>query len=218
MACRRASEMAGGSPPPGGAEDISAIPVVYAGVYVQAAAGDVGKGLGHEGGRQPVLACHPLDDASEQHGLVAGDHRVVQVVGVDFPLPRGELRVHGSHRYGLKVAGLAHVIQESVAIDQVVRHAILDTLLPHVGTPLFCPAVGGGRLYRRWPASRTPAPWPPPFSGPGHGRAAGWRPGHSWGSAQDGSRVMSVKPVRTCAVGDSSHGIGARVPLMGSRS
>ena len=83
----------------------------------------------------PCLRATPLTMRSEQHGLVAGQHRVVHVVGVDFPLPRRELRVHGGHRHGLQVTGLAHLVQELIAIDEVVRHAVLDTLLPHVRPP-----------------------------------------------------------------------------------
>jgi hypothetical protein len=103
--------------------------VVNAGVDMHAAAGDVGKGLGHEGGAKAMTARHTVDDAPQQQGVVAGDYRVVLVVGIDFPLPGGEFAVHRRQRYTLDLAGRADVIEELVAVEEIVGHAVLNAVL-----------------------------------------------------------------------------------------
>jgi hypothetical protein len=53
-------------------EHVAPIALVDAGMNVHAAAGEVGKGLGHERGAEAVTARHALDDAPQQQRMVAG--------------------------------------------------------------------------------------------------------------------------------------------------
>ena len=95
-------------------EGIVAVLVEQAAVQVQAAAGLLHVGLGHEGCLISVLARAALHGALEQGAVVGGPDRVVAVMQIDLELPG---RVLGGDRAGfnaLQRAGLAHVVEEGV--------------------------------------------------------------------------------------------------------
>jgi hypothetical protein len=100
-------------------------------MQVQPAAGVLGEGFGHEGGRQAVFLGRGLDCALQQQRVVAGQHRIVYVVQVHFELARGILCQGSARGNFLDVAETVQVDQERFHVVQVVKAGKLDAhLLP----------------------------------------------------------------------------------------
>ncbi len=96
-------------------------------------------GLGHEGGLDPVLGRDRLDHALEQHGVVAGLERVVDMAQIDLVLPGGVFRDQAVDRDALRHAGVVDLVQQVVEIVQLVDAVDLGGVL----------ALAADRRHRR---------------------------------------------------------------------
>jgi len=90
-------------------------------VDVQAAADVVLVRFRHEGREQSMFARHRLDRALQQHRVVAGAERVVEVMEIDLELARPVLRQHAVGRDLLDRAGLGDLGEEGVERQQFLR-------------------------------------------------------------------------------------------------
>ena len=109
------------------------VPVVQAGVNMQTAAGVLGERFGHERRGQPVARGDSLDQAFEQHRVIAGQNRVIDVVQVDLVLTGCEFRQRGTGRQALRLAGRVHVGEKIVQFPQVLEHRVLHAVLTTAG-------------------------------------------------------------------------------------
>ncbi len=104
-------------------------------VHVQPVAGLARVGLGHEGGIHLVVVGDVLDQALEQHRVVAGFDRVRHVVQVDLELRRGAFLDDGVGRDALFLGALEDVLQAVDILVEVVDQVDLGRLrrLPEIG-------------------------------------------------------------------------------------
>ena len=98
-------------------------------MHVQAAAGVFGKRFGHETGNEPVLLRDCLDGALEQHRVIAGKNRVVNVQEVDLELGRRKFGRGRVGRDALCLATVIQLVQEFLDVPEVIRVVDLGSRL-----------------------------------------------------------------------------------------
>ena len=102
-------------------KDIAALIVDQARMDMQARPRLLGKGLGHERRLKPMLCRHALDDAPQHHGMVASQHRVIQMAKVHLKLRPAIFRRGRTCRHALGDAGRINLGQKARPFVQLVK-------------------------------------------------------------------------------------------------
>ena len=100
---------------------------------MEAAAGTVGPGLGHEGGLAAVARGDPLDRALVAYGVIGGGHGVGLVVQGQFQLGRGEFGDGTLQRQAQDIGCGPELTQEGCMILDLRKAIDLDALGPSAG-------------------------------------------------------------------------------------
>ena len=98
---------------------------------MQPAAAFVLEGLRHETGDETVFARRRLDDAFQEHRVVAGEHGIVNVPQVDLELALRVLGDRGLSRDALQLAPGVDVVQECLDFPEIVVAVNLRAGLRH---------------------------------------------------------------------------------------
>jgi hypothetical protein len=68
-----------------------------------------------------MLPRDSLDRAFQQHSMITGQNRVIDVVQVDFELSGGEFRCRCSCRYILGSAHVIQVVEKILDVPEIIR-------------------------------------------------------------------------------------------------
>ena len=100
---------------------IDAFFIQHAAVDMHAVAGFILEGLGHEAGDQAVLVGHALDQALHHYDLLGRQHRVVDVLHIDFVLGGRRFLHHAVKGQVLDLAGDAQVLKHRLVVIEHVQ-------------------------------------------------------------------------------------------------
>ena len=114
-------------------------------VNVQAAAGRVRKGLGHEARAEAVTSRDRLYRALQQHGVIAGKFRARDMVKVDLELPGREFLERRPGRDVLRRADRVELREEGVDVLDVLHAPVLRSVLGLAGCRECGRPSGDGR-------------------------------------------------------------------------
>ncbi len=114
-------------------EDVVAVLVEQRDMHVQSVPGLARIGLGHEGGVHLVVVGDVLDQALEQHRVVAGLEGVIDVVEVDLELRRCGFGDDGVGRDALGAGAVDDVLEALDVFVEVVDGVHLHRLRTFAG-------------------------------------------------------------------------------------